>query len=167
MASANNTRSPYALLMPDRVNMNRQSKLQSPESKVQSLKSKVGRRRAGSSFAGSRRRQSALLLRCSERMRRLTSAASVPGRGLVYRDERFPTGACDANRSRTARSEPQGTGAKGPEANVRPKEHKWAVRQATGGEQASTSEARESSTALCRARGANGKTGTDPGRSPG
>src|ERR1017187_8734110 len=78
--------------------------------------------------------------------------ASVPGRCLVSRDERFPPGACDANRSRTARSSPQGAGAKGREANVRPKEHKWAVRQDVGGEQASTSEAQESLTACCRAR---------------
>jgi hypothetical protein len=78
--------------------------------------------------------------------------ARVPGRCLVYRDERFPTGACDANRSRTARSSPQGAGAKGREANVRPKEHKWAVRQDVGGEQASTSEAQESLTACCRAQ---------------
>src|ERR1017187_10045357 len=78
--------------------------------------------------------------------------ASVPGRCLVSRDERFPPGACDANRSRTARSSPQGAGAKGREANVRPKEHKWAVRQDVGGEQASTSEAQESLTACCRAQ---------------
>src|SRR6266571_1692267 len=38
------------------------------------------------------------------RYSRLETCASVPGRCLVYRDERFPTGACDANRSRTARS---------------------------------------------------------------
>ena len=78
--------------------------------------------------------------------------ARVPGRCLVSRDERFPPGACDANRSRTARSSPQGAGAKGREANVRPKEHKWAVRQDVGGEQASTSEAQESLTACCRAQ---------------
>jgi hypothetical protein len=78
--------------------------------------------------------------------------ARVPGRGLVYRDERFPTGACDANRSRTARSSPRGEGAKGREANVRPKEHKWAARQDVGGEQASTREAQESLTAFCRAQ---------------
>ena len=78
--------------------------------------------------------------------------ASVPGRGLVYRDERFPTGACDANRSRTARPSPRGEGAKGWEANVRPKEHKWAVRQDVGGEQASTREAQESLTTFCRAQ---------------
>jgi hypothetical protein len=76
----------------------------------------------------------------------------VPGRGLVYRDERFPTGACDANRSRTTRSSPQGAGAKGWEANARPKEHKWAVRQDVGGEQASTREARKSLTTFCRAQ---------------
>lgn len=78
--------------------------------------------------------------------------ARVPGRGLVYRDERFPTGACDANRSPTARSSPQGAGAKGRQANVRPKEHKWAVRQDVGGEQASTREAQESLTTFCRAQ---------------
>jgi len=82
----------------------------------------------------------------------LEVCASVPGRCLVSRDERFPPGACDANRSRTARSSPQGAGAKGREANVRPKEHKWAVRQDVGGEQASTSEAQESLTACCRAQ---------------
>jgi len=80
------------------------------------------------------------------------SAARVPGRCLVLRDERFPSGARDANRSRTARSSPQGGGAKGREANVRPKEHKWAERQDVGGEQASTREARESLTACCRAQ---------------
>ena len=76
----------------------------------------------------------------------------MPGRGLVYRDERFPTGVCDAHRSRTARSSPQGGGAKGWKANARPKEHKWAVRQDVGGEQANTREARESVTAPCRAQ---------------
>ena len=35
---------------------------------------------------------------------------------------------------------------------MRPKEHKWAVRQDVGGEQASTSEAPESLTACCRAQ---------------
>src|ERR1017187_9791481 len=35
VASANNTRSPYALLMPDRVNMNRQSRHKSLDSKAQ------------------------------------------------------------------------------------------------------------------------------------
>src|SRR2546428_3697013 len=77
---------------------------------------------------------------------------SVLGRCLVYRDERFPTGACDANRSRTARSSPQGAGAKGWQANVRPKEHKWAVRQDVGGECARNHEAQESLTACCRAQ---------------
>src|SRR2546422_998101 len=43
-------------------------------------------------------------------------------------------------------------GAKGWQANVRPKEHKWAVRQGVGGEQASTREARQSLTAFCRAQ---------------
>jgi hypothetical protein len=78
--------------------------------------------------------------------------ASVPGRCPVYRDERFPTGACDANRSRTARLSPRGDSAKGWKANVRPKEHKWAARQDVGGEQASTREAQESLTAFCRAQ---------------
>lgn len=41
---------------------------------------------------------------------------------------------------------------KGWQANVRPKEHKWAVRQGVGGEQASTREARQSLTASCRAQ---------------
>ena len=68
------------------------------------------------------------------------------------RDERFPLGACDANRSRTARSSSQGDGAKGWKANVRPQEHEWAVRQGVGGELASKSEAQESLTALCRAQ---------------
>src|SRR6266702_2690500 len=77
---------------------------------------------------------------------------SVPGRGLVWRDERFPPGACGANRSRTARSSPQGGGAKGWEANVRPKEHKWAVRQDVGGECARNHEAQEPLTAFCRAQ---------------
>src|SRR6266581_3121474 len=77
---------------------------------------------------------------------------SVPGRGLVWRDERFPPGACGANRSRTARSSPQGGGAKGWQANVRPKEHKWAVRQDVGGECASKHEAQEPLTAFCRAQ---------------
>jgi hypothetical protein len=31
--------------------------------------------------------------------KRRNRRARVPGRCLVYRDERFPTGACDANRS--------------------------------------------------------------------
>jgi hypothetical protein len=78
--------------------------------------------------------------------------ARVPGRCLVLRDERFPSGACDANRSRTVRLSPQGGAAKGREANVRPKEHKWAERQDIGGEQASKCEARESLTAFCRAQ---------------
>jgi len=78
--------------------------------------------------------------------------ARVPGRCLVYRDERFPTGACDANRSRTARSKPQGFGAKGWKANARPKEHKWAVRQDVRGKQASTREAQESLMTCCRAQ---------------
>src|SRR5262245_25551428 len=68
----------------------------------------------------------------------------VPDRCLLLRDERFPPGACDANRSRTARSAPQGSGAKGREANVRPKEHRWAVRQDVRGECANNHEARES-----------------------
>ena len=99
--------------------------------------------------------------------RRSQSAASVPGRGLVWRDERFPPGACGANRSRTARSSPQGGGAKGWEANVRPKEHKWAVRQDVGGECASKHEAQEPLTAFCRAQRRERKEQTltrgDPG----
>jgi len=93
--------------------------------------------------------------------------ASVPGRGLVYRDERFPTGACDANRSRTARLSPRGDSAKGWKANVRPKEHKWAERQDVGGECASKHKARESLTAPCRAQRRERKEQTltrgDPG----
>ena len=58
----------------------------------------------------------------------------------------------DDNRSRTARLSPQGGGAKGREANVRPKEHKWAVRQDVGGEEASTGETQQSRTASCRAQ---------------
>ncbi len=69
--------------------------------------------------------------------------ARVPGRCLLLRDERFPPGACGANRSRTARSSPQGAGAKGWQANARPKEHKWAVRPDVGGECASKHEAQE------------------------
>src|SRR6266478_8312431 len=92
---------------------------------------------------------------------------SVPGRGLVWRDERFPPGACGANRSRTARSSPQGGGAKGWEANVRPKEHKWAVRQDVGGECASKHEAQEPLMAFCRAQRRERKEQTltrgDPG----
>jgi hypothetical protein len=80
------------------------------------------------------------------------SRARVPGRCLVLRDERFPPGACDANRSRTARSSPQGAGAKGRKANVRPQEHEWAERQEVGGECASEHEAQESLTASCRAQ---------------
>ena len=64
----------------------------------------------------------------------------------------FPSGACGANRSRTARSSPQGDGAKGWEANARPKEHKWAVRQDVGGECASKREAQEPLRASCRAQ---------------
>src|SRR6266849_2164288 len=85
-------------------------------------------------------------------MPRRGTRPSVPGRCLVYRDERFPTEACDANRSRTARSSPQGGGAKGWQANVRPKEHKWAVRQDVGGECASKHEAQEPLAAFCRAQ---------------
>ena len=85
-------------------------------------------------------------------LKRRKRRARVPGRGLVLRDEKFPPEVCDANRSRTARSSPQGAGAKGREANVRPKEHKWAVRQDVGGECASTHEARESLAASCRAQ---------------
>ncbi len=80
------------------------------------------------------------------------TAARVPGRCLVWRDERFPPGASEANRSRTARSSPQGGGAKGWQANVRPQEHEWAARQAVGGECASDHEARASLTAVCRAQ---------------
>jgi len=76
----------------------------------------------------------------------------VPGRCLVLRDERFPSGACDANRSRTARSSPQGAGAKGWKANVRPQEHEWAERQGVGGECASKREAQESLATSCRAQ---------------
>ena len=58
-------------------------------------------------------------------------------------------------------------GAKGREANVRPKEHKWAVRQDVGGEQASTREAQQSLTAFCRAQRRERKEQTltrgDPG----
>ena len=100
-------------------------------------------------------------------LRGLKSTASVPGRCLVYRDERFPTGACDANRSRTARLSPRGDSAKGREANVRPKEHKWAERQDVGGECASDHEAQESLTACCRAQRRERKEQTltrgDPG----
>ena len=81
-----------------------------------------------------------------------TPPSSAPSRWLVLRDERFPPGACDANRSRTARSEPQGTGAKGWEANARLKEHKWAVRQDVGGECARKHEAQLSLTTFCRAQ---------------
>jgi len=91
----------------------------------------------------------------------------VPGRCLVYRDERFPTGACDANRSRTARLSPRGDSAKGWKANVRPKEHKWAERQDVGGECASKHKARESLAAPCRAQRRERKEQTltrgDPG----
>ena len=56
---------------------------------------------------------------------------------------------------------------KGREANVRPKEHKWAVRQGVGGEQASTREAQQSPTAFCRAQRRERKERTltrgDPG----
>ena len=86
------------------------------------------------------------------RLKPIEVGARVPGRCLIYRDERFPTGACDANRSRTARLSPRGDSAKGWKANVRPKEHKWAARQDVGGEQASTREAQESLTAPCRAQ---------------
>ena len=78
--------------------------------------------------------------------------ARVPGRCLVWRDERFPSGASEANRSRTARSSPQGGGAKGWKAKVRPQEHEWAERQAVGGECASKHEAQESLTTVCRAQ---------------
>src|SRR5947209_11093714 len=84
--------------------------------------------------------------------RGINPTASVPGRCLVYRDERFPTGACDANRSRTARPKSQDLGTKGWQANARPKEHKWAVRQDARGKQASTREAQESLMAFCRAQ---------------
>ena len=67
----------------------------------------------------------------------------MPGRCLLLRDERFPPGACGANRSRTARPSPQGAGAKGREANARPKEYKWAVRPYVGGECARNREAQE------------------------
>src|SRR5437899_4586000 len=86
------------------------------------------------------------------RYSRLETCASVPGRCVVYRDERFPTGACDANRSRTARPKSQDLGTKGWQANARPKEHKWAVRQDVRGKQASTREAQESLMAFCRAQ---------------
>ena len=76
----------------------------------------------------------------------------MPGRCLVLRNEKFPPGACDANRSRTARSSPQGGGAKGWKANARPQEHEWAVRQAGGGECASNHKAQESLTTVCRAQ---------------
>ena len=77
---------------------------------------------------------------------------SVPGRCRLLRDERFPSGACGANRSRTARSSPQGGGAKGREANARPKEPKWAARQDVGGECARTHEAQEPLATCCRAQ---------------
>lgn len=76
----------------------------------------------------------------------------MPGRYLVLRDATFPPGACGANRSRTARSSPQGADAKGWQANARPKEHKWAVRQGVGGEGASEHEAQEPLAAFCRAQ---------------
>ncbi len=78
--------------------------------------------------------------------------ARVPGRCLLLRDERFPPGACGANRSRTARSSPQGAGAKGWKANARPKEHKWAVRPDVGGECASKHEAQEPLATFARAQ---------------
>ena len=92
----------------------------------------------------------------------------VPGRGLVYRDERFPTGVGDANRSRTARSFPRGGGAKGRAANARPKEHKWAGRQAVGGEGAGKHEARSSPTPplLWSPAARAERTDPDPGRVP-
>jgi hypothetical protein len=99
-------------------------------------------------FAG----PSSLFIPQSAHPSRAMLGARVPGRGLVYRDERFPTGACDANRSRTARSSPQGAGAKGWKANARPKEHKWAVRQEVGDECASKREVQESLTTFCRAQ---------------
>src|SRR5207245_10987136 len=58
--------------------------------------------------------------------------------------------ACGANRTRTARPPSQGGGRKGWEANVRPKEHKWAVKQDVGGECARKHEAQEPLTAFCR-----------------
>ena len=92
-------------------------------------------------------------LKLSKRLlKRHECRARVPGRGLVYRDERFPTGARGANRSRTARSSPRGGGAKGREANVRPKEHKWAVRQYVRGECASKHEAQAPQRTCCRAQ---------------
>ena len=68
------------------------------------------------------------------------------------REERFPPRACGANRSRTARSSPQGVGAKGRKANARPKEHRRAARQDVGDECASKHEVRNSLTTCCRAR---------------
>jgi hypothetical protein len=70
--------------------------------------------------------------------------ARVPRRCLLLRDERFPSGVCDANRSRTARRSLQQGCAKGWAAPVRPQEHEWAVRQAVGGELASIDEHRRS-----------------------
>lgn len=56
----------------------------------------------------------------------------------------FPTGADDANRSRTVRCGAAKLPPKGPKANSRLEEHEQAVRQDVAGEQASTSEAQES-----------------------
>jgi hypothetical protein len=121
-----------------------------PSVTVQAMKT-VTVSQAKPQLEGTERRASPALGKLA-RSSRAMPGARVPGRGLVYRDERFPTGACDANRSRTARSSPQGAGAKGREANVRPKEHKWAVRQDVGDECASKREVQESLTTFCRAQ---------------
>jgi len=90
-------------------------------------------------------------IRIGARPGRLQTCARVPGRCLVLRDERFPSGAGKANRSRTARLSPQRATAKGWKAKIRPQEHEWAERQAVGGECASEHEARKLLTAVCRA----------------
>jgi len=68
------------------------------------------------------------VFRCGKGRRKagLDSGARLLGRCPVSRDVRFPAGACDANRSRTAWRSPQGGGAKEWKANLRPKEHKGA-----------------------------------------
>jgi len=63
---------------------------------------------------------------------RLQLGTRVPGRGLVYRDEKFPAEGVTPTIAEMPLSSPQGIGAKRGRANVRPTEHKWAVTRDTG-----------------------------------
>jgi hypothetical protein len=91
---------------------------------------------------------------CKPATRQTGGLRSCARQGLVCRDERSRRGLVTPTVAEPPRPSPQGAGAKGWDANVRQKEHKWAVRPDVGDECASKRELQESLTTGGRARAA-------------